>query len=53
MGLGAGLGGERAQRGQERQGRVCTEATVGAGGRKHGKGPDSGVFPGLLLWLSW
>ena len=53
MGPGVGLGGEGAQHGQERQGRVCAEATAGAGGREHVKGPDPGVFPGLPLWLSW
>ena len=53
MGLGPGLGGKRAQRGQERHGSGYTEGTVGVGGRECGKGPDSGVFPGFLLWLSW
>ena len=53
MSLGPGLGVERAQHGQEKHGSGCTEATVGSGGRACGKGPDSGVFPGFLLWLSW
>ena len=44
MGLGPGLGGERAQSGQERQGRVCTEATVGAGGRKAKEGGNIYIY---------
>lgn len=39
-----GLGGERAQYGQEREGGGCTVATVEAGGRGV-EGPDDGLFP--------